>query len=266
MSEHDVASDQGTAGATPGQAAGQGDPDGVSAEAQAQWKAAAARAAVDSVPEGAVIGLGSGSTASLMLRALAERIRGGLRVTGVPTSDQTQAEAESLGIPIAQLDDVQLLTCSIDGADEVTLPQLNLIKGRGGALLREKMVAAASRFRIIIVDVTKIVPVLASTHPVPVEVAPFGWRHTAGRLVALGARPVLRPAAGTSPADAPSAPYVTDGGNYILDCAFGPIYQPEPLAAAIKAVVGVVDCGLFVGMTDRVYVAGPQGVQVYNRQ
>ncbi len=258
MSEHD---------ATGGQS-NQGNPSsqgGVSAEQQTEWKAEAARAAVASIPDGAVIGLGSGSTASLMLRALAERIREGLRVTGVPTSDQTQAEAEGLGIPIAPLDDVQLLTCSIDGADEVALPQLNLIKGHGGALLREKMVAAASRFRIIIVDATKIVPVLASARPIPVEVAPFGWRHTAGRLVALGARPVLRPAAGTSPADAASAPYVTDGGNYILDCGFGPIYQPEPLAAAIKAVVGVVDSGLFVGMTDRVYVAGPQGVQVYNR-
>ncbi len=259
MSEHDSAGGQGN----PAQSGGHG---AMSAEQQTEWKAAAARAAVASVPDGAVIGLGSGSTASLMLRALAERVREGLHVTGVPSSDQTQAEAEALGIPIAQLDDVQFLTCSIDGADEVTLPQLNLIKGRGGALLREKMVATASRFRIIVVDVTKIVPVLASTHQVPVEVAPFGWRHTAGRLVALAARPVLRPAAGTSATGAQSTPYVTDGGNYILDCGFGPIYQPEPLAAAIKAVVGVVDCGLFVGMTDRVYVAGPQGVQVYNRQ
>ena len=261
MSEHDAAGGQG-APANAGQPAGQG---GVSAEQQTEWKATASREAVASVPDGAVIGLGSGSTASLMLRALAERVREGLHVTGVPSSDQTHAEAEALGIPIAQLDDVQILTCSIDGADEVTLPQLNLIKGRGGALLREKMVAAASRFRIIIVDVTKIVPVLASAHPVPVEVTQFGWRHTAGRLVALGAHPVLRPAAGTTSAGAQSAPFVTDGGNYILDCGFGPIYQPEPLAAAIKAVVGVVDCGLFVAMTDRVYVAGPQGVQVYNR-
>lgn len=263
MSEHDATGDQGNVGTTSEQAASQS---GMSAQQQTAWKAAAAQAAVASVPDGAVIGLGSGSTAALMLHALAERIRAGLHVTGVPTSDQTQAEAQALGIPIAQLDDVQLLTCSIDGADEVTLPQLSLIKGRGGALLREKMVATASRFRIIIVDVTKLVPVLASTHPVPVEVARFGWRHTAGRLVALGAHPLLRPAIGASPPDAQAAPYVTDGGNYILDCTFGPIYQPEPLAAAIKAVVGVVDSGLFVAMTDRVYVAGPQGVQVYNRQ
>jgi ribose 5-phosphate isomerase A len=262
VSGQDPSSGQGNLGLGGGQSA----QSGVSEQQQNEWKIAAARAAVASIPDGAVVGLGSGSTASFMLRVLAERVREGLHLTGVPTSDQTQTEAEALGIPIAQLNDVQFLTCSIDGADEVTLPQLNLLKGHGGALLREKLIAVASRFRIIIVDVTKIVPELTSTRPLPVEVTPFGWRHTAGRLVALGARPVLRPAAGASPAEAPSAPYITDGGNYILDCAFGPIAQPESLAAAIKAVVGVVESGLFVNMTERAYVAGPLGVQVYGRQ
>ncbi|MFI5271521.1 MAG: ribose-5-phosphate isomerase RpiA [Ktedonobacterales bacterium] len=257
MSQHDEAAsaDGTTSSDTPEDAA----------DRAARWKAAAAQAAVASIPEGAVVGLGTGSTADLMLRALAARVRQGLSVTGVASSDATRDAATALGIRLAALDDVQALTCSIDGADEVTLPQLNLIKGRGGALLREKLVATASRFRIVIVDVTKLVPVLASGHPVPVEVVPFGWRHTAGRLVALGARPVLRPAGAAGAGDAVAAPFVTDCGNYILDCAFAPLYQPEPLAAALKAVVGVVEHGIFIGMTDRVYAGGPDGVQVFGR-
>lgn len=242
-----------------------GTPGGVSAEQQASWKREAARAAVATIPDGAVVGLGSGSTADLMLDELAARVQAGLHVTGVPSSEHTRQRATALGIPLAELDDVEALTVSIDGADEVTLPQLNLIKGRGGALLHEKLVAAASRFRIIIVDSTKLVPTLANAHPVPVEVVPFGWRHTAGRLVALGARPVRRVAPGEDPANPQARPYITDGGSYLLDCAFGPLHQPEALAAYIKAITGVVEHGLFIGMTDRVYVGGPQGVQVYNR-
>ncbi|HEU5442099.1 MAG TPA: ribose-5-phosphate isomerase RpiA [Ktedonobacterales bacterium] len=243
----------------------QGGLAGVTAEQKASWKREAARAAVATIPDGAIVGLGTGSTADLMLDELAARVRAGLRVTGVPTSEHTRQQATALGIPIAELDGVETLTVSIDGADEVSVPQLNLIKGRGGALLHEKLVAAASRFRIIVVDATKLVPVLASTHPVPVEVVPFGWRHTAGRLVALGARPVLRVAPGEDAANPQARPYVTDGGSYLLDCAVSPLYQPEALAAYIKAITGVVEHGLFVSMTDRVYVGGPQGVQVYNR-
>jgi ribose 5-phosphate isomerase A len=240
-------------------------PAGQSAEPQVSWKREAARAAVATIPNGAIVGLGSGSTATLMVDELAARMHAGLRVTGVPSSEQTRQQAAALGMPLADLDDVEALTVSIDGADEVTVPRLNLIKGRGGALLREKLIAAASRFRIIIVDATKLVPVLASTHPVPVEVVPFGWRHTAGYLIALGARPMRRVAAGEDPADPQARPYVTDGGSYILDCTFGPLSQPEQLAAYIKATVGVVEHGLFIGMTDRVYVGSPQGVQAYNR-
>lgn len=229
----------------------------------------AARAAVAAVPDNIVLGLGSGTTSELMLQALAQRVRVGLRVVGVPTSERTRDIASSLGIPVANLDDVGMLDMSIDGADEVSLPTLDLIKGHGGALLREKLIAAASRYRVIIVDASKLVRELGTIGPVPVEVIPFGWKHTAERVVALGGRPKLRPAplavaSATSPAGSPT-PYVTDGGNYILDCDFGPIADPAPLAARIKALVGVVDSGLFVGMTERVYVGGPSGVQVYSR-
>jgi ribose 5-phosphate isomerase A len=227
---------------------------------QEAWKREAARAAVEAVPEGCVLGLGSGSTAELMLQALAERIRAGLRVVGVPTSERTRELAAALGIPLVALDDVAALDMSIDGADEVLLPTLDLIKGRGGALLHEKLVAAASRFRVIIVDETKIVSELGSRSPVPVEVTPFAWRHTAARVAALGISPDLRPSSA-----GPSDPFVTDGGNYILDCDTGPIADPGPLASAIKAMTGVVDSGLFVGMTEQVYVASSAGVRVYDR-
>lgn len=233
---------------------------------QVAWKREAARAAVAAIPDGAVLGLGSGSTAEIMVEELAARVRAGLRVTGVPTSERIAAVAAQYGIPLAELDTVEMLTLSIDGADEVALPGLDLIKGLGGALLREKMIAAASRHRLIIVDATKLSnEPLGARHAIPVEVAPFGWRHTAGRLVALGARPVLRLSPQPGPQGAP-VPFVTDGGHYILDCAFGPIADPAGLAARLKSVVGVMEHGLFVGMTERVFVAGPEGVRVYDRQ
>jgi ribose 5-phosphate isomerase A len=228
----------------------------------AAWKRAAARASAAEVPDGAIIGLGSGTTAELMLEELAARIRQGLRVTGVPSSQRTQARAATLGIPLLDLDDVPALDLSIDGADEVTLPGLELVKGRGGALLREKLVAAASKWRIIIVDSGKLVEALGARHPLPVEVIPFGWAHTARRLAALGLRPARRLAGA---AGAGAQPYVTDGGNFVLDCETGPIGDPAVLAQAIKAQVGVVEHGLFVGMTDRVIAAGPQGVRVFDR-
>jgi ribose 5-phosphate isomerase A len=230
----------------------------------AAWKLAAARAAVAVLQPGMVVGLGSGTTAEAMLQVLGERVRGGFQVTGVPSSERTRAAAASLGIPLANLDDVPSLDINIDGADEVLLPTLDLVKGLGGALLREKLVATASRFRIIIVDASKLVSTLAAQHPVPVEVIPFGWRHTAARLTSLGARPVLRPQPGTQ-ANAGSAPFVTDGGNYVLDCFFAPLTQPAPLAAQLKSLSGVVDHGLFIGMTDRVYAAGPEGLRTYDR-
>lgn len=235
------------------------------------WKLEAARAAVAEVPDtpsGTVLGLGSGSTAELMLQALAERVHAGLRVTGVPTSERTRSVAASLGIPLIALDDVDALDMSIDGADEVALPTLDLVKGRGGALLREKLIAWASHFRIIIVDASKLVPEIGAHYPIPVEVEPFGWRHTVRRLEALGARTTLRPAvvarAGEEMAASQFAPYITDGGHYVLDCAFGAVADPATLDAQIKNVRGVVEHGLFVGITERVYVAGREGIRRYD--
>ncbi|PWT70558.1 MAG: ribose 5-phosphate isomerase A [Chloroflexi bacterium] len=240
------------------------------AEQVANQKTLAARAAVQAIPDGAVIGLGSGTTVDAMLHELAARVRQGLRVTGIPASQHTASLATSLGIPLANLDEVSTLTTSIDGADEVTLPHLHLIKGGGGALLREKLIAASSQYRIIIVDSRKLVPALGSAHPVPVEVTPFGWHHTSTRLAALGCQPRLRT---TAPASLPGeavgqsgqAPYITDGGNYILDCHFGSISDPQALAIAIKTTTGVVDHGLFLGMTDRVYLSVDTGIQIYDR-
>lgn len=226
------------------------------------WKRAAAEAAVErEVTDGITIGLGTGTTADLMLEALAVRIRQGLSVTGVATSERTRAAAERLGIPLVELDDVMTLHLSIDGADEVTIPPLDLIKGRGGALLREKLVAVNSQRRIIIVDESKIVTALASKHPVPVEVDRFGWHHTAGRLATLGATVQRRMAAGDYSAN---VPFISDGGHFVLDCWFGPITQTEALAEQIKGITGVVDHGLFVGMTERVYIAGASGIRVYD--
>ena len=231
-----------------------------------EWKQAAARAAVATVPDGAVIGLGSGSTAEIMVEELAARVREGLHVTGVASSERIRELAAGRGVPLAELNAVDALTLSIDGADEVALPRLDLVKGLGGALLREKLIAGASRYRIIIVDASKLSSGPLTHHAVPVEAVPFGWRHTAGRLVALGTRPLLRLASGADPADPAAAPYVTDGGHYILDCAFGPLIYPDLLAAQLKAIVGVVEHGLFIGMTERVYVGSPDGVRTYDRQ
>lgn len=240
-------------------------PGTVSAATQMEWKRLAAQEAVWGVPDGALLGLGSGTTAEIMLAALAERMRAGLRVTCVATSERIATLALELGIPLIALDDAAALTLSIDGADEVSVPALDLIKGRGGALLREKLVASSSRYRVIIVDATKLVSSLASTQPVPVEVVPFGWRHTAERVAALGCRPVLRALVG-APENAAPTPFVTDGGNYVLDCAFGPLARPGDTASALKAIAGVVEHGLFVGMTDRVIVGSGDGVRIYDRR
>jgi ribose 5-phosphate isomerase A len=235
------------------------------AETLAEWKRLAARAAVAAIPDGAILGLGSGTTAELMLAELAERVRQGLRVTGIPTSETTRAHAASFQIPLVELDAAPTLTMSIDGADEVLLPQLHLVKGRGGALLREKLVASSSAFRVIVVDASKLVPSLATHAPIPVEVVPFGWRHTAARLATLGCQPTLRLQPAAMPGEPATTPFVTDGGNYVLDCTFGPLAQPDATAHSLKAITGVVDHGLFIGMTERVYVGAADGVHVYDR-
>jgi ribose 5-phosphate isomerase A len=200
-----------------------------------------------------------------MVEELAARVRDGLRVTGVPSSERTARLAGESGIPLLALDDAREIDMSIDGADEVSVPGLALVKGRGGALLREKLVASASHRRLIIVDESKLVSALGARHPLPVEVIAFGWVHTARRLAGIGLRPTRRMVEGQTRRDGSLLPYVTDGGNYILDCQTGPVTDPEPLARAIKQVLGVVEHGLFVGMTERVIVGGAGGVRVFDR-
>jgi ribose 5-phosphate isomerase A len=212
------------------------------------WKKLAAESAVTQVETGMVVGLGTGSTAEFVLLALARRIREGLRISGVPTSEHTVARARELAIPLTELDGKGLLDIAIDGADEVARNTLDVIKGRGGALLREKIVAQASARFLLVIDQTKVVDVLGAK-PVPVEVTQFGWQATARRIADLGAKTERRD-------------FITDGGNYILDCAFGPIQSPASLARELDQIVGIVEHGLFIGMATEVHVGGSSGVQV----
>jgi len=218
-------------------------------------KRAAALRAIEEVEDGMVLGLGTGSTAAFVVEGLAARVAAGLRVVGIPTSERTAAQARGLGIPIATIAEYQHLDMTIDGADEVQLGALNLIKGLGGALLREKIVAAASRRLVIVVDQEKLVEKLGEHTPVPVEVTQFGWQATAVALAALGCVPERR----YLPAE---QPFVTDGGNFILDCRFGPIGDPAALEASIAMTVGTVESGLFVGRSPFVVVASATGVEV----
>ncbi len=217
---------------------------------QSGQKALAARRAADEVRDGMVVGLGTGSTAAVLVAALGERVKGGLRFVGVPTSEATARQASELGIPLATLEQRPQLDLDIDGADEVD-PARDLIKGLGGALLREKIVAVAAARLVIMVDESKLVGRLGEKAPVPVEVVRFGWRRTAEALRALGAEPALR----GGEADA----FVTDGGNFILDCRFPGARDLAALAGAIKGVVGVVEHGLFTGMRPTVLIGRADG-------
>jgi ribose 5-phosphate isomerase A len=220
-----------------------------------QLKRAAALRAIEEVGDGMVVGLGTGSTAAFVVEGLAARVAAGLRVVGIPTSERTAAQARRLGIPISTFAEHQRLDLTIDGADEVQLGSLDLIKGLGGALLREKIVAAASERLIIVVDQEKLVERLGEHTAVPVEVTQFGWQATAVALANLGCAPERRYGVGEQP-------YVTDGGNHILDCRFGPIVDPAAVEASIAMTVGTVESGLFVGRSSMVVVASPTGVEV----
>ncbi|MEP7352759.1 MAG: ribose-5-phosphate isomerase RpiA [Acidobacteriota bacterium] len=218
-------------------------------------KRAAAEYAVQQVADGMVVGLGTGSTASLMVGALAHRVANGLRIVGIPTSDATEAQARALNIPITTFADYPQIDLTIDGADEVD-GQLNLIKGLGGALLREKIVACASKVLIIIVDESKLVERLGLQAPVPVEVVRFGWEATVQHLRSLGESATLR-------LRPDGSPFRTDSGNYILDCKFGTELQsPHTLAASLDATTGVVEHGLFLGLTSQVVVGRSTGVEI----
>jgi ribose 5-phosphate isomerase A len=217
-------------------------------------KQAAAEAAAALARDGMVLGLGTGSTVAFLLEALARRVRDErLSIAGVPTSHRTAAAAVRLGIPLLDLTAAISIDLAIDGADEVEVGTLSLIKGLGGALLREKIVACAAKKFVIIADAGKRVARLGQIAPVPVEVVSFGHEATARRLAEQGGKPVLR-------RDANGAPFVTDGGNILYDCAgFALTDDVEGLAEELDATVGVIEHGLFIGMASEAYLADPSG-------
>jgi len=214
-------------------------------------KEAAALAAVKRVRDGDIVGLGTGSTAAYAIRFLGQRVQAGLKIRGIPTSIHTQEAAASLGIPLTTLDEFQKIDITIDGADEVD-PKLRLIKGGGGALLREKIVASASRNLVIIADSSKRVSMLGK-FPVPVEVIKFAEAVVANKIAAFGAEVVVRGASS-------GRPFITDEGNHILDCNFGQIPDPPALARRLENTPGVVEHGLFIGMASAVLIG--EGDQV----
>jgi ribose 5-phosphate isomerase A len=230
-------------------------------DVEAQKRAAAARA-VELVRPGMRLGLGTGSTAKNFVDLLAERVRGGLDVVAVPTSEVTRAQADRLGITLTTLDETPELDLTIDGADEIAL-DLTLIKGGGGALLREKIVAAASAKMLVIADQSKWVAMLGR-FPLPVEIAPFGAAATRRAVEAAtaaagcpGPAPIRKAANGHA--------FVTDGGHWLLDAQLQRIPDPQTLAARLSAVPGVMEHGLFIGLARTAIVAGPDGVRLIER-
>ena len=221
-------------------------------------KETAAREAVKYVEDGMVVGLGSGSTASIAIRLLGERAKEeGLELLGIPTSRASDLLGRAVGIKMAELDEHPRIDITIDGADEVG-PALNLIKGLGGALVREKIVAASSMVEMIVVDESKLVQCLGSKSPLPVEVVRYSHKTTMRRLSSLGCIPELRMKG--------SEPFVTDNGNFVVDCAFGAIGDPAGLESKVNLVPGVVDNGLFVGLASKVVVGTQDGVKIMERQ
>lgn len=201
--------------------------------------------AAEQIADGNVVGLGSGRAATEFIRALGERVRHGLKVRGVPTSEASAQLARELGIPLVDMTAVDTIDVDVDGADEVD-PQGNLIKGFGGALLREKIVAAASRKIVILIGAEKLVPVLGSRGKLPVEVVPFGVPFCQRRLAALGCVPDVRLHDGR--------PFITDNGNQILDCRISALEHPDDLERRLRAIPGVVGTGLFLGMADEILI------------
>jgi len=223
------------------------------------WKKIAALAAAKLVEDGMVVGLGTGSTAMLFVNALGQRVAvEGLRISGIPTSEPTAALARSLQIPLTDFAAHAQTDLTVDGADEIESATLYLIKGHGGALLREKIVAAASKRMVVVADETKISERLGSLVSVPVEVVEFGWESTERRLAQLGGHPLLR-------MGKDGRPYVTDGGHYIIDCAFGPMENPKEIAHHLDHVVGSVEHGMFLKFTSEVYVGGRGGVTILRK-
>ncbi len=218
-------------------------------------KRAAALKAVEYVRDGMVVGLGTGSTAKHMVMALGEKVRSGMKLRGVPTSKETAALAREQGIALIDADNAWVIDVAIDGADQVD-PAFNLIKGGGGALLKEKIVAASAKQFIVLVDQTKRVSVLGGSFPLPIEVIPFGWGSTAREIEALTKSPVaLRERNGS--------PFHTEAGHVILDVHLARIDNPRELETALNLIPGVVETGLFVGRTDLLIVGAAGGVETY---
>ena len=220
------------------------------------FKKAAALAAVDYVKDGMVVGLGTGSTAKHLVMALGEKVKAGLKIRGVSTSQETASLAARYGITLIEHEPRWKLDVAFDGADQVD-PSFNLIKGGGGALLKEKIVAASARQFVVMVDHTKRVPVLGGAFPLPIEVVPFGWGNTARQIEVLTqSRVVLRERSG--------APFRTESGNLIVDVHLATIDRPQDLEVALNYIPGVVETGLFVDRTDVLIVGTPHGTETHN--
>lgn len=232
-----------------------------------QLKRQAAARALEEVRDGMQLGLGTGSTAKHFVELLGERVAAGLKVIGVPTSEVTRADAERCGVPLTTLDQIDHLDMTVDGADEID-PEFNLIKGGGGALLREKIVAAASDRMIVIADDTKWVPTLGR-FPLPIEVIPFGLGATrraiekAFAACGVSGQMAVRKAKG---GDKDGHAFVTDGGHWIVDAQLGRIVDPPHLANALSAIPGVVEHGLFIGLASSAVLAGGEGIRVIERR
>ncbi len=231
------------------------EPSPTNAEISTRYKQQAAECGVELVESGMVVGLGTGSTAIFATRRIAQLLHGGqLRdIVGFATSKAVWEEARRLGIPMMDEEMPRPIDMTIDGADEVD-SDLNLIKGGGGALLREKIVAQASRRVIIVTDSSKLSPKLGTRHPVPVEVLPFGWRSQFRHIESLNAKVEVR-------LNPDGSPFVTDSGNTILDCDFGPIANSAELAAKLNVRAGIVEHGLFLGLATDIIVAGIDGIR-----
>jgi len=232
-----------------------------------QQKRAAAARAVEFVRPGMRLGLGTGSTAKHFLDLIGERVRAGLDVIAVPTSEATRAQALSCGIALTTLDETPALDLTVDGADEIA-PDLSLIKGGGGALLREKIVAAASARMIVIADESKWVATLGQ-FPLPIEVTPFGYgatlRAVERAIASVQPRGPLALRMAQMAGEKDGHPFVTDGGHWIIDAALGRIDDPTALAHALSGVPGVMEHGLFVGIANIVIIGGPNGTQIVER-
>ncbi len=217
-----------------------------------QLKKMAGEKAAERIKDGMIIGLGTGSTVKYTVLRIGEMVKDGLEIIGIPTSRATEQLASRIGIPLGDINEYQEIDLTIDGADQVD-SELNLIKGGGGALLREKMVAHASKYEIIVVDERKICNVLGS-FPLPVEIVKFGYQRTISVLEKLGCRASLRHRDGEI--------YVTDNGNYIVDCKFEEIRDPQTLEREIDEIPGVVEIGLFVNLADEIIIGRKDGIEI----